>query len=402
MNKPGLPKQRLAAYFIPIVLIAGLASSCGLGIFGPKLEFDVSNAKAVFAGPETAGTKGTGDVVLLKVTEEGEIVPAVDGFGSSGFRISYMLTNPVTDDLLLLGNMVGFNMVRVAEDSSHFGLTTDDYHYYWGSDFDGDGAFYFSTSSGTIGEPSRIWRYANDTATSIAEDSGIIDLKDVMHNGAIMYGMSNGDTWIRKSTGGLLSMDISQELGGLWGVYSSASDTYYYGSKGFRFDTETLFDSNVTLTGKGGDIDAVNGTFITVDSTSIRKYVVQPDKTLIETVLLDTHTISLRTIDYYGTVFLVHRVGDAFYFFGTDESSKRNIFKLTETGIVEKLLTGADDNSFNVTAISFDDLGNFSASAQRLTDGKYGTLDGSFSAKTFAFVERAEFSAVTNVLLYSP
>ena len=85
---------------------------------------------------------------------------------------------------------------------------------------------------------------------------------------------------------------------------------------------------------------------------------------------------------------------------GKDESDKRNIFKPTGVDTVEKLLTGTDENGFNITAASFDDQSNFTAAAQRLADGKYGTLDRSFATRTYSFTERAGVATVTDVLLY--
>ena len=367
----------------------------------------------VAPGPPTVATKAAvgdfqskvtaDDIILFKINEDGEIAPAVDGTGTSQFIISYMLTNPVTGNLFLLGNMVGYNLIRVAQDSSHFGLIAEDYHYYWASDFDSSGAFYFTTSSSTPGETTKVWKYMGDTATQIAEDSGIVTLNKVMYSGAVIYSTGIGDTWMRKSSGALVewtaAVTAQQDLAKK-GVFSNSSNTYYYGTKGYRFDTDTEFDSSVTLAGKGDDFDAVDGTFITVSATSIAKYQVQPDKTLVETVLLGTHTTNKRAIDYYGDVYLIHHVGDTFYFVGKDESDKRNIFKPTGVDTVEKLLTGTDENGFNITAASFDDQSNFTAAAQRLADGKYGTLDGSFATRTYSFTERAGVATVTDVLLY--
>jgi len=394
--------------YIMIALILLLLIGCGLPPGAWFLKFDVSNAKAVFAGSPTAVTTAifpkttngvflpkatTNNIILLKINEEGEIVPAMKGTGTSYFEINYILINPVTDDLFLLGPMVGYYLIRVTQDSSHFGLSVDEYHYYHGSGFDSTGAFYFTSHPD---ETAKLWRYVNNTATQIAESTSFIELNKVMYNGAVIY-TTSGDTFLRKASGKLTNWapGRSSELG----VYSSISNTYYYGSKGFRFDIEEEFDSNVILSGYGDDFDAVDGTFITVSDTSIAKYEVQPNKTLIETILLNTHTIDKRRVDCYGNVYLMHRVGDSetFYFVGKDKLGNRNIFKLTGVDTVEKLL---NDNEFYIPTISFDDLGNFSAAAQRMADGKYGTLDGSFDTGTYTFTVRAEFATVTDVLLY--
>jgi len=292
--------------------------------------------------------------------------------------------------------MVGYQLIRVAQDSSHFGLLADGYHYYWGSGFDSIGTFYFTTSPLHQGGTSKLWKYVNDTATPIAENAGtsLIQLNKVMYNGTVIYTTNNSDTFLRKEDGTVI--DWTERTG----IYSSISDTFYYGPFGFRFDTDEEFDSNVNLYGSvGDDFDAVDGTFITYSWESIKKYKVQPDKTLVETVLLDTHTIDYYWIMYYGNVYLIHSVdgGNTFYFVGKDASNSRNIFKLTGVNIVEKLL---NDNEFYIITISFDDQGNFSAAAQRMADGKYGTLDGSFDTKLYTFTVRSAFATVTDVLLY--
>jgi hypothetical protein len=361
------------------------------------LKFDLTNANALFAGPSNAATSrsasreaSSGNIILLKQDTNGDIQEAVSGI-SGQFIIQKMLNNPVTNELFLLGYLGDYGIIRVDKNSNHYGLSADTYHYYQNSGFDAEGAFYFTTTSSTPGQPAHLWRYRNNTATSLAEGSSGAAIGKVLSNGYVLYSVDSG-TYLRAPDGSLTPW------GWVQGIYSSNSDVWYYGNKGFRFDTMTEFTSGATDVTSGNDFDATGPSFLIIEKTKITKYTIQADKTLTETSILSGYNIDFKTIAYYGEELFVKCSGEVIYFAGKDSSNQRNLFKI-DGGAPVPILTGLDNNNYTFANVSFADDGKFVASVQQLSTGKYGALNGDFTTGEYSFTERNGFTQVVDVLM---
>jgi len=366
------------------------------------LFFNISNAKAFMAGRDAQNTSSNN--ILLKQDNSGDIVPAVTGTDNMQFIIHKILKNPVTNELLLAGSFSGYRLIRIDQNSNHYGLSADSYHYYQNADFDNNGAFYF-TSTGAS-NLANLWKYENNTATSIAQSpttssTGFIVIHKILGNGYVAYSIqrsSGWDTYLRAQNGGLTSITpyISYDK---MGVYSSYNNTWYYGNKGFDFDTMTEFNSGATSVAGGNDFESTGATFTIIEKTKITKYSIQSDKTLIETVVLSGYSIEYKSIQGFQDELFIKQVNNIVYFAGKDTSNKRNFFKIVNEGSPIQFLSGIDEDNFIFTNVSFNEDGHFIAYVQQLSTGKYGILEGSFSDMQYTFTEKTEYVQVTDILL---
>lgn len=384
-----------------------------------KLSFSITDAEYLFVGPETAGRgrAGSTDKILFKKTKSGNIEPAVSGT-SGQFKINYMLKNPVKDEILLLGTFDvnenggsnSFYLIRVDSDNNYHGLSTpDDYAYFDTSAFDDSGAFYYKTTSSTPGEPARLWKYHNGVATPIVQgnDGVTLNLKRVMGNGYLIYSDKRGDVfteYLRNPDGGISVWSSSYS-----GVYSAYSDTYYYSMfnygtiiSAYRFDTKEEFEAGETIAGSSNVLENSGNTIITVDrSSTIRKYLIGADKKLTSEVILSGYSINSVNVEGYKEVLLLKKKGSNYYFAGKTGAEDENIIKYdSSTGAVTKLLNAADASDFLINNVSFDDFGNLTAVVQKMSNGKYGTIEGNLELGIYSFTERAGFDSVSDVMLF--
>jgi hypothetical protein len=415
-----------------IILTAAIISVLGIGCSkkdenGKKhsnnptngLAFKISDARNLFLGPAAGASLNllSSNKILRKTTKSDAVEDAVTGFDGS-FRLDTLLRNPVTDEVLILGEMTDiiedkvfeYKIMRIDTNDRHYGLKVDDSLVTtdtWGNafdrPFDGTGAYYFSTLPGDPNGLSKCWKYKDGTATSFAQgtlSSGPVNgcqIAKVFPNGYVIYKTDTG-TWLRNPSGSLKAW-----TGGESGAYSEAKNMFYYSDKMYSFADGTTTSSNATVPINSKYFDLSDGSFVTptpampgtggdpVTTPCLKKFTPGSDGTLTAVSYLANWSFETMLLD-----------GTKLYFKGTDASGNKNIFvyDLANTGTDPVgLLQGDDVGLYVFGAVSFGAGGVVSAVAQRLADGTYGSVAGSLADGTYEFRADDAFTSVTDILI---
>lgn len=249
-------KKALAGIFMLAIIVIAFScsnnassssdSSGSKGKVVDGLGFDLSNAKSFFAGKASTSTARSIDensVILMKITDDGTISPAMDFKGDNiYFNLNKILKNPATKELFLLGsfsksswdengNNTGwtYNLIRVDQKGNWYGLRDFPNIQTTQEPFDGDGNFYFqNTDWNSSSSKTNIYKYSGGTATNICQGN----LQRVLPNGAIIYSVDNSGVnyksynYLRLRDGNIVQMDEYSTS-----VYVKDKNIFYYSIK---------------------------------------------------------------------------------------------------------------------------------------------------------------------------